>query len=283
MLKTTVKGRLLWILRSSRRITCFGFGTLISCWVLKANPSPKTIESIQPPAGFTRLVAAPQSFARWLRQLPLKPTPSPVLDFRGRIHKKSSDTTIAAVVDLDILGKSMQQCMDIIIRLRAEYLWNQRAFKQISFPLPGGYPLNWFDWQQGYRPQFQGIQMTLHKKEQPDSSRKCFEKYLCTLFATSHTQQFYHAYSQIEPTEIKAGDFIVKKGNKGHAVLIIDLAVHANGILAALIGQGDTPACEFHLLNYQNNNPWFPLDFTKNILPLPIRRKMSWDGLRRFP
>jgi hypothetical protein len=243
----------------------------------------QTIGSIPPPPGFERFTVDGNSFAQWLRQLHIKPVPSPVLDYRGRIHKKSSDSTIAAVIDLDVSGERMQQCMDILVRLRAEYLWHHQSSDQISFPLPGGYSLDWTAWLQGYRPQFKGIQMTLRKTNIPDSSRKNFESYLHTLFAESHTQQFYHAYPAIEQNQIKPGDFIVKKGSKSHAILIVDLAVDTNGSIVALIGHGDTPACEFHLLNYKETNPWFPLEKSQKIVPLPIRRKMSWDGLRRFP
>jgi hypothetical protein len=250
---------------------------------ITVGPSPKTIASIPPPAGFHRLPTAPQSFANWLRQLPLKPTPSPVLDYRGRIHKKSTDTTLATVIDLDVKGKRMQQCMDILVRLRAEYLWKQQAYHLISFPLPGGYVLHWTDWASGLRPRFRGIEMQLQQVSQPDSSRRNFENYLKIIFAESHSQQFYHAYPQIEPAMVAIGDFIVKKGVKGHAVLIVDMAENTNGNKVALIGHGDTPACEFHLLNFRKNNPWFPLDFSQTSLPLPIRREMTWDGLRRFP
>ena len=55
-----------------------------------------------------------------------------------------------------------------------------------------------------------------------------------------------------------------------------------NGNFRALIGQGDSPACQFYLLNYKNKFAWFPVDFNKKSLPLPIRKKMTWDGLRRF-
>jgi hypothetical protein len=278
-----VQENLTWILWTNRRMTFYFICAFVSLWFLAAQPSNKTIESIPPPEGFERVTVEKQSFAHWLRQLPLKSVPSPVLDYRGRIHKKSTDSTIAAVIDMNVSGERMQQCMDILIRLRAEYLWLHQSSEHISFPLPGGYSLDWTAWLQGYRPHFTGIQMTLNKTNLPDSSRKNFESYLHTLFAESHTQQFYHAYPAIEPEQIKPGDFIVKKGSKSHAVLIVDIAIDANGSMVALIGHGDTPACEFHLLNYEKANPWFPLERSQKFLPLPIRRKMSWDGLRRFP
>ena len=118
--------------------------------------------------------------------------------------------------------------------------------------------------------------------EKYNSTKNNFNRYLNLVFAESHTQQFYFAFPVIERHKIQVGDFFVKKSIKGHAVMIVDLAQNAKGDLIALIGQGDTPACEFHLLNYKKNNPWIPLDFSREDIPLPINKKMTWDGLRRF-
>ena len=52
--------------------------------------------------------------------------------------------------------------------------------------------------------------------------------------------------------------------------MIIDLAQNAQGKLIALIGNGDTPACQFFLLNFKQNNPWIPLHFQQETLDLPL-------------
>ena len=122
----------------------------------------------------------------------------------------------------------------------------------------------------------------MHKTQQTDSSYKNFESYLRTIYAESHTQQFFHAYIAIDRRKFQVGDFIVIKGSKAHAVMIVDLAKDEQGNMKMLVGHGDTPACQFYLLSYKKNQPWFPVDFDEEILPLPIRRKMKWSGLRRF-
>jgi hypothetical protein len=50
----------------------------------------------------------------------------------------------------------------------------------------------------------------------------------------------------------------------------------------ALIGQGDTPACRFYLLKGRKGGNWIDLERKDEPLSLPIRKKMTWDGLRRF-
>ncbi len=235
-----------------------------------------------PEPGFVRLPLDENSFGAWLRNLPLLPPGSPVLDYRKRIYKSSNDTTVAAVINLDIRGRRMEQCMDILIRLYGQFLWEKDRASELKLPLPGGYWLLWADWMQGIRPVFNGIDVTLKRTADQDNSYKQYSAYLRTVYAVSHTQQFYYWYEPILPEEIEVGDFFVLKGTKSHAVMVVDLAVGRGGQKYALIGHGDTPACEFHLLNYNKSRPWIPLDPHDSHLPLPIRRKMTWDGLRRF-
>ena len=64
--------------------------------------------------------------------------------------------------------------------------------------------------------------------------------------------------------------------------MIVDIAVNREGDLIALIGNGDTPACQFFLINYKKDQAWIPLDFNRTYLLLPLKRRMTWDGLRRF-
>ena len=76
----------------------------------------KTIGDIHIPNGYLRVSVEENSFSEWIRKLPLKPNNSVVLDYKGRIFKSKNDTTVGAVVDWDIKGKRLEQCMDILVR-----------------------------------------------------------------------------------------------------------------------------------------------------------------------
>ena len=248
-----------------------------------ASASFQTIERRFPaPEGFKRMPAAENSFAAWLRRVPLLPPGQPVHDYRHHVFKQANDTTVAAVTAYNIRGRKLEQCMDIILRWRAEYLWQNGRQKDIRFPLPEGTDFSWSDWLQGLRPRFRGARFHLYKGAKPDSSYNNLLRYLNTLFEYSGTQAFYHYYRKVDPASVQPGDFVVKKGKKGHAVLIVDMAQDSLGNKIALIGQGDTPACQFYLMHYKKNNPWFPLNAAQKCLPLPIKKKMYWEGLRRF-
>ena len=239
-------------------------------------------ERIKTPPGFKRVAVPPNSFAAWLRKLPLKPPGSAVLDYRGRIKKSADDTTVAAVVDMNIRGKNLDQCMDILMRLRTEYLISQSRKRDIAFPLPDGTMLSWHAWQNGYRFSMKNYHFSLQKTAAVDSTERNFEIYLRTIFDYTGTQAFYHYYKTLSVDSLRAGDFIVKKNPHGHAVMIVDIAEDSNGKQIALFGQGDTPACQFYLLNYKKGNPWFPIDKSREKPPLPIKKTMNWEGLRRF-
>lgn len=242
-----------------------------------------TIGSIPLPSnGYLRIKVEPASFGEWLRDLPLKEKNSSVLDYRGKIFKSGTDSIVAGVVNWDIKNRRLEQCMDILIRLYAEYSRKCNITTRLSLPLPGGYWLGWEEWKNGFRPVFKGINVKLSKKTIYDNTPTAFQRYLNTVYNASHTQQFYHAYQAVDRAEVEIGDFIVKKGTKGHAIMIVDLAKNERGDLVALIGNGDTPACQFFLLNFRTGQPWIPLVFAEEILDLPLRRKMSWEGLRRF-
>ncbi len=251
-------------------------------WKQSASGSESIRSRFEPPPGFERIPAEENSFAFYLRNLPLLPENSPVIDYQGNISKSADDTTVAGVVDYPVRGRKLEQCMDIILRFYAQYLRSQDRGDEIVFYLPGGYPLKWLDWRNGFRPQYHGIEFDLVKTEPRDSSRKNFERFLWHIFYRSSTQAAYFAYPDVVREQVQIGDFVVKKGKKGHAVLIVDLAVDSLGNKVALIGQGDTPACGFYLLNYKNGQPWIPLDFERDHLLLPIKKKMCWEGLRRF-
>ena len=73
-----------------------------------------------PSSAYDRLAVKKGSFAAWLRQLPLKTSGSPVLDYRGKIFKTGADSVVAAIVNININGHRLEQCMDIIVRLYAD-------------------------------------------------------------------------------------------------------------------------------------------------------------------
>ena len=94
-------------------------------------------ERIMPPEGYVRTEVAANSFASYLRRLPLQPEGSKVLLYNG--ETKRNQLPAYAVVDLDIGKRDLQQCADAVIRLRAEYLYGQKQYAAIHFNFTIGF------------------------------------------------------------------------------------------------------------------------------------------------
>jgi hypothetical protein len=79
------------------------------------------------PEGYKRLEVEQKSFARYLRNLPLKPVGSKVLYYNGDVKENYA---YEAVVDMDIGKKDLQQCADAVMRLRAEFFYDRKSLRQ---------------------------------------------------------------------------------------------------------------------------------------------------------
>ena len=90
----------------------------------------QSINNIQPPEGYKRLAADGASFATWLRNIPLKKERAVYL-YNGKL--KPNQSAQFAVVDISVGKKDLQQCADVVMRLRAEYLFAQKKYGGIGF------------------------------------------------------------------------------------------------------------------------------------------------------
>ena len=98
--------------------------------------------------------AAPESFASWLRGLPLKPEGSPVKLYNGR--DKARQDVHAAVIDIDVGSRDLQQCADAVMRLRAEWQFSNGHKNEIAFNFSDGGRVPFSRYAKGERPDATG-------------------------------------------------------------------------------------------------------------------------------
>src|SRR5688572_7433561 len=89
-----------------------------------------TIGDIKTPKGFTRTDVPHDSFAGWLRSVPLKKDKTVYL-YNGT--RKRNQSAQFAVIDIPTGNKDLQQCADVVMRLRAEYLFRHKIYPDIAF------------------------------------------------------------------------------------------------------------------------------------------------------
>jgi len=227
-------------------------------WLQAPDPAHSLEKRIPPPPGFVRVRA--DGFGAWLRGLPLKPGRPQVLLFDGR--PKANQEAHVAVADLDT--GELQQCADCVLRLRAEYLWERK--EPIAFEFTSGDRAEWARWREGWRPVVRGNRVTWKKGASGAGDRADFQRYLRTVFAYAGTislaRETGGATGAVEP-----GDMFVRGGSPGHVVLVLDVA-EKDGKRVFLLGQGYSPAQDFHVLKNPSDarlSPWYPADFGEEL------------------
>lgn len=234
---------------------------------------------IAPPPGFARAPAAPGSWAEWLRALPLKPPGSKVHIFTGA--DKWRQDVHAAVLDIDVGGRDLQQCADAVMRLRAEWLWSARRQGDIAFDYTDGGRVPFSRWAKGERPSETG--KTWRSSGKPDASYASFRKYITQVFVYAGTFSLARELKPVPLAGITIGDIFIKGGFPGHAVLVADMATNSSGEKRFLLLQSYMPAQDIHVLKNPADaagSPWYALPSGDLITP---EWTFTRDQLRRWP
>jgi hypothetical protein len=214
-------------------------------------------ERFPPPSGFTRVTVEPGSFGAFLRGLPLLPEGTPVRLHSGRL--KGRQDVHAAVIDLDIGAKDLQQCADAVMRLRAEWLYGAGRAKDVAFNDTGkGAPMPFSRWAKGERPVAKGSTLVWSVTKPPDASRASFRQYLDTVFIWAGTSSLEKELVKRPAAEFQPGDVVIKGGFPGHAVIVLDVAKDEAGTARVLLGQSYMPAQNVHVLKQADGGAWFP-------------------------
>lgn len=209
----------------------------------KSNPNNyTTIGDIPTPDGYERIDCDDPEYGNFLKSLPLKPKGAIVKYYLGTIADLQDLNY--AVVDLPLLSNA-EQCADVCMRLRAEYLYSKGRYSDIHFLNVQGKVL----------------------KYSGGESRKEFEDYLRHVFDVANTYSLDQEMSIRKLSDIQPGDVFVYPATSqryGHAVMVADVARNPEtGGKAIMLVEGFMPARSIHILqNWRDSSisPWFILD-----------------------
>lgn len=219
-------------------------------------PATDTVKQrFSPPAGFVRMPANKGSYAAWLRHLPLKNAGAPVRLHTGQF--KANQSVHAAVIDIDVGRRDLQQCADAVMRLRAEYLY-ARGGKRIAFNYTSGDRVSWRRWQRGERPVVRGNKVSWRAGAKKGRGRENFRAYLRSIFTYAGTWSLSRELLAVRDLrDVRIGDVFIQGGFPGHAVTVVDAAKAKDGRVAFLLAQSFMPAQSMHILKNPKGGVWY--------------------------
>jgi len=215
-------------------------------------PKPTKICETPLPKGFERLKTDTNSFGFYLQHLHLKKD-NTVYYYDGA--KKVNQDLHYAVLYISVPKKDLQQCADVIMRLRAEYFFARKEYSKIEF-------------KSSFK--IYNFQEYLRVVDIADIN-KAFESFLETVFTncgTYNLSDMLHTKQNINDIEVV--DVFVKGGSPGHAMIVVDVAINTqtkerNYMLA----QSFMPAQSIHIVinpNDEKLSPWYKADANNAIV-----------------
>ena len=224
-----------------------------------------------PPPGCRRVPVAAGSWGEWLRGLPLLPTGTPARLYNGGL--KNRQDVVAAVVNIDIGAKDLQQCADAVIRLRAEYLFSRNP-NQIHFHLTTGYDFWFSDYVAGQTFKVRGEEVTPAAKPAETPTHAALARYLVPTFGYAGTLSLSRELRRVPLAAVQPGDVLIHGGAPGHAVLVVDVAEHpTTHQMYLLLAQSYMPAQNIHVLRPgRRADVWFAVDLASTTVSTP-----EWD------
>ena len=137
------------------------------------------------PNGYSRVKLEEKSFGEFLRSQKLKAYGEKVIYYNGR--EKANKGIYDSVFDVDIGDRDLHQCADAIILLRAEYLYANELYDEITFNFVSGFTAEYKKWMEGYRIKVEGNDVSYYKAADPANTYESFRKYMDMVMAYAST------------------------------------------------------------------------------------------------
>ena len=249
-------------------------------WISNYDYNSSLINNISLPKDYQRIDSEKNSFAEWLRHLPLK------IDNTVYLHsgeKKYNQTAQFRVLDIDVGTRDLQQCADAVMRLRAEYLFASNQMDKIHFNYTNGINIPFSKWSSGFYPSLKGNKV-VWVSSLNNKSYKSFKKYINNVFMYAGTASLEKEMNQVELKNTKSGDVLIKGGFPGHAVIVIDVAInHSTNNKIFMLAQSYMPAQSIHVLrnDFSDLSPWYSINEIDEFINTP-EWTFSVGELKRF-
>ncbi|MGM9535666.1 MAG: DUF4846 domain-containing protein [Intestinibacter sp.] len=234
------------------------------------------------PEGYERVSVEANSVGEFLRNSKLEDYGEKVKYYDGRVKDKPN--VYDSVFDVDIGDRDLHQCADAVMLLRAEYLYQNKRYDEISFNFVDGFNAKYSKWRRGYRISVGDNSSSYYKATGENNTYDTFRKYMDIVFAYSSTLSLDEELESVDVEDMQIGDVFIKGGSPGHCAIVVDMAENKEtGEKVFMLAQSYMPAQQTQLLinpNDESLSPWYSLDFGENL------KTPEWtftkDQLKRF-
>ncbi len=222
------------------------------------------------------------SFGAYLRGLPLRPEGAQVHLFDGSL--KYRQDVQAAVVDLSVGKRDLQQCADAVMRLRAEHLFAQGRIDEIHFNFTNGFRTDFRRWANGQRitvDEVHGARWVRGGKV--GATHEDLLAYLQQVFIYAGTLSLSKELKDSTLSPLAPGDVFIHGGSPGHAMIVVDVARDDRGRTAFLLAQSYMPAQDIHVvknLRRPEQGAWFIQDDGNDLIT--PEWTFSWNERKRW-
>src|SRR5262249_11110169 len=156
--------------------------------------------------GMKRVNVEGESFAGWLRHLPLRAAGSAVHAFDGSVVLEGNDSRVAAVATLDVPPRDLQQCADSILRFDGEWPWARGRPRDSQYRLTSGDLASFAAYANGERPEVvDGKRVRFVPKAVRDESHASFDRFLEMVMQYAGTVSLAAYSPKVDRADLRPG------------------------------------------------------------------------------
>ena len=196
------------------------------------------------------------SWQYFLQHLPI--VDQPILDYKGRPIDYQQKHV--GIVPYDVGATDLQQCADALMRLRAEYLFQQKRYDEIGFHFVSGDYYSWNAYCNGLRPVPKGRGIKFITASHSQKNHESLRHYLDIVYNYASTISLA---KELEPANrFEIGTVVIHAGSPGHCFIIIDEIRNNKVDTVYKLLEGYTPAQSIYVLrnlSVPGISPWHKL------------------------
>jgi hypothetical protein len=227
---------------------------LVLTWLSSGNPVTHSFENSSRNRVTTNsLQLQLNSWQYFLQHLPEEK--GPIRDYTGKAITNQSKHY--SIIKYDVGNRDLQQCADALMRIRAEYLFEQQRYNEIGFHFVNGSFYRYKDYLHGKRPKLNGNKTEFINVAATENNHQSLRNYLDIVYNYASTISLT---AELKPAAgFGIGTVIITPGSPGHCTLIVDEKTNERGEKLYKLVEGYMPAQTIYVLKAPDGTPWHRL------------------------